>query len=263
MPFPQTPRVIYAKNPLQKVICQWRFPPILRIDSEIPSAFQEAIIAEYPLYVEKPELQSDVRVALMSDQAPDIARQLASTTLVKNHEFSSEDGVWKVNLARTFLAITTTVYSRWEEFESKFRSSYEALLQIYTPPFFTRIGLRYIDVFQRSKLGLEQANWSELLQPYFLGLLSSSVSNRVNSLENTYEVSLEDERSIVRIATSFAQDASTQERCFLVDSDFYVPGKTLLEEAGKRLDFLHMQATRLIRWMITDKLHAAMEPHEI
>jgi len=47
---PESPRVIYASNPLVDVICQVRFPRILRIDSELPVAFQEAIRDQFPLF---------------------------------------------------------------------------------------------------------------------------------------------------------------------------------------------------------------------
>ena len=33
-------RVLYDKNPLESVICQVKFPTILRVDSELPSAFK-------------------------------------------------------------------------------------------------------------------------------------------------------------------------------------------------------------------------------
>jgi uncharacterized protein (TIGR04255 family) len=49
MTFPETPRVIYAQNPLVEVICQLKFPPILRIETELPAIFQESIRKEYPL----------------------------------------------------------------------------------------------------------------------------------------------------------------------------------------------------------------------
>lgn len=51
--FPETPRVIYAKNPLFEVICQLRFPAILKIDSEIPAGFQEKLRASFPLFREE------------------------------------------------------------------------------------------------------------------------------------------------------------------------------------------------------------------
>ena len=43
MAFPDVARVLYRRNPIELAVCQFRFPPILRIDAEIPSQFQERI----------------------------------------------------------------------------------------------------------------------------------------------------------------------------------------------------------------------------
>ena len=59
MPFPEVKRVIYKKNPLDRVICQLRFAPILKIDAEIPADFQEMIRADFPNYSEKMTHQID------------------------------------------------------------------------------------------------------------------------------------------------------------------------------------------------------------
>jgi uncharacterized protein (TIGR04255 family) len=57
MLFPDVPRVIYEVNPLEEVICQLRFLPVLKIDTEPPAGFQEEIRAEYPLYESKSPLR--------------------------------------------------------------------------------------------------------------------------------------------------------------------------------------------------------------
>ena len=95
---------------------------------------------------------------------------LSRSSANKNYEFATEDGICKVNLTRTYLSISTSDYTRWEDFKDRLRGPYDALIQVYSPAFFTRIGLRYIDVFRRSVLGLEEANWNELLKPFVLGL---------------------------------------------------------------------------------------------
>lgn len=60
MPFPEVKRVIYKKNPLHQVICQLRFPPILKVDAEIPSIFQEKIRGEFPNFKETTEVNMEL-----------------------------------------------------------------------------------------------------------------------------------------------------------------------------------------------------------
>ena len=55
-PFSESERVIYTKNPLESVICQLRFPVILRIGAKPPVEFQEALRKDYPLFREIPPL---------------------------------------------------------------------------------------------------------------------------------------------------------------------------------------------------------------
>ena len=50
MIFPDTPRETYRHNPLKEVICQLRFPPILKITTASPAEFQEKIRSNFPLY---------------------------------------------------------------------------------------------------------------------------------------------------------------------------------------------------------------------
>lgn len=137
------------------------------------------------------------------------------------------------------------------------------MVSIYNPAFFSRVGIRYVDVFERSKLGLQVDPWNNLIQPYFLGLLASDVKNEIKTNESLYEILLNDSESIVRIATSFVQNVQTIEQCYMVDSDFYTPKRVSLDNAMSKLEFLHDRASKLIRWIITDKLHNAMEPLEI
>lgn len=268
MPFPRVDRVYFKLNPLEKVICQIRFPPLLRIDSEIPSLFQEHIRSKYPQYSKKIEYRTEIPLNLgqisteLNQEAtktwPGISSQANA-----NHEFLSENGEWSVNLTRTFIAVSTSKYTRWEKFRERFQEIFHVLNELYVPPFFTRVGLRYVDVFQRTKLGLKNSHWKDLLQPYVLGLLSSEVESHVKNYISNSEISLGDGESLVRIATSFAQRVESNEQVFIVDSDFHNERKSDLKMVDAKLDFLNSRATRLIQWMITPKLFNAMEPTKI
>ena len=258
MTFPEAKQAIYKRNLLDEVICQVRFPTILKIDTEIPAAFQEVLRSVYPNLRESSELLFDVRLA--SSQSPtEELQQVHGSRDIKNYEFVSEDGKWKVNLTRSFLALSTKEYIRWEDFIGKFEKALQEFVHIYEPTYFTRAGLRYVDVVVRSKLGLEGVDWSELIQDYILGVLSvDSIKGEIGSYENTFEVRLEEE-GVVRVSTKTVQSSASGEPCYLLDSDFFNRKRLKHEEVLPILGNLHGSALNLFRWCIKDKLHNAME----
>lgn len=262
MPFPDAPRVVYKKNPLHEVICQLRFPAILKIDTEVPTQFQERIRYNFPEFSEKGPALPIFKNAQI-DIPADIFQSLTLTGN-KNYEFSSEDKVWTINLTRTFIALSTKKYKRREEFKEHLSVPLKALIDIYKPAAFSRVGLRYIDIIRRSELKLEDVPWSELLRPQVLWLLSSSdVNTNIRSFQAQCEIELEDKISIARVITALVDGQESNEKCFMIDTDFYTNKKTAITDVDSKLDFFHIQGARLIQWLITKRLHKAMEPEEL
>jgi uncharacterized protein (TIGR04255 family) len=264
MPFPDSPRVIYTNNSLEQVICQVRFPPILRIDAEIPARYQDAIRQQYPLFEEKHEDKPDIPKQLLEQLPPDFLRLLSASDK-KAYNFISIDEQWTVSLTRDFIALTANNYSRWEEFKEHFRIPFDALLSEYAPALFSRVGLRYQNVIRRSVLGLESTPWSELIQPYIAGPLAAPGldDDSIVNTTNTVEIRLRNEYGRVRIRYGFAVDSATKETCYLIDSDFFAEKIKGSENVLDRLDRFNRRAGRLFRWCITPHLHEAMGPRNI
>ena len=263
MLFSEVKRVIYKKNPLDRAICQLRFPPILRIDAEPPVAFQDCVRKEFPNYSEKIELtmRSPSRV---QDPIPrELLSEILRTADTKNYEFSSEDGHWKINLTRTFISLSTDRYEVWEDFKQKLEILLKTLINVYSPSHFSRIGLRYRNIIQRSALDLDDVSWTDLLQPQILGILvDSEIGRSVQNLENVYEISLPDGESTVRMSTQLTRDRNRGEICYVIDSDFFNAKKTSANDVIGKLDDFNKHASRLFRWCITKRLHKSMEPQE-
>ena len=95
--FSNAERCRYGKPQLIEVVCQLRFPVILKIENQSPYEFQELIRGDYPNYSVKEE------------HLP--AQANAPKDTVKNHQFVSLDGGWKVNLTRSFVSLSTHRYS--------------------------------------------------------------------------------------------------------------------------------------------------------
>jgi len=262
MPFPNSERVIYDRNPLAQVICQLRFPSILRIDAEVPAGFQERIRQQFPL------CQGSEDMELLQVDFPDQIKKVLGTELpfrsAKSiHKFTSEDGDWQVSLTRDWLALTAFNYKRWEAFWEKLEIPFAALNEIYSPRFLTRVGLRYQDVIRRSDLDLENVDWSDLLQPHIAGELDSPLESAVEHVHRQIRICLEDEAGHVQIKHGFARQGESAEVCYLIDSDFYTEQRTEVNNAQAILNEFNRYAGRLFRWCITDPLHSAMGPQPI
>jgi uncharacterized protein (TIGR04255 family) len=180
----------------------------------------------------------------------------------KNYRFTSTDEKRELSLCRSSMALVFTDYVRWEEFAHTLERPTTVLFAHYKPSFITRIGLRYIDVFKKSVLGFDKDYpWNRLLKAHVIGPLASvDVCDNIEAMDCTYEIKLKDSLGTARVKLLTVLDAETQEKCLMLDSDFYIHGN--FPEAGIRseLDILHSKAHRLMRWCITDELHKALVP---
>ena len=253
---PESPRVIYASNPLVDVICQVRFPRILRIDSELPVAFQEAIRDQFPLFG---ELAVEVQ-GLPSELVPSLPSQ------TKSYTFESEDRLWKVTLTSEFIALSTPRYERWERFASAFVLPLTALFEAYKPPFASRIGLRYVDVILRSDLGLRDVAWSALIQPWVLGELTH-LADEDDVLGAARDVLVQlDGGARLRLRHGLTRTGQDGEVGYRIDTDFYIENDLSYRSSAGVLDALQRfngQSGRLFRHMIQPKLHEAMGPKAV
>lgn len=260
-PFPETPRAIYEKNPLEEVVCQLKFPPILRIDSEPPAAFQDSLRNQYPLLEEIEEARATIQLPPLVAKL--IGGEAATLGTSKNYQFVSEDQRWRVALTREFLALSTREYKRWEEFRERMHAATETLIATYRPAFFARVGLRYRDVIRRSALGLSQVDWKELLKPHILAeLASEEVSSSVRQALHDVTIALP-RQAQVRIRHGLTRLEGGEELCYVIDADFSLEGKTEVNDAFRVLDDFHRWAGNLFRWCIRPELHERMGPSPI
>ncbi|NOX09764.1 MAG: TIGR04255 family protein [Gammaproteobacteria bacterium] len=253
MPFPDSPRIIYKKNPLVEVLCQVQFSTLLRIESEKPTAFQEAIYENYPSLEEKESLTVEVSTddGIVKKQTKPI------------YEFSTEDGVWKVILASDTLTLQTLKYTQWEEFSGRLGLLIDALQEIYRPKFYSRIGLRYKDIIKRSILGLDDKPWNELLNPAVVGVLGNEDihDDLTNEVNGRFVVALNNgKKEYAHVQHGLVVNKETSEQCYLIDADFFVDAPTEIGNTNDILSTFNRKSGRLFRWCITQSLHESMEP---
>ena len=249
---------IYEKQQLIETICQLRFPTILSIDAKEPADFQDLIRADFPQY----SCQMD------SVPGPDGKPQQ-----VRNHNFITADGGYKISLTKDFIALSTMRYTGWEDFARMLDQPLGQFIQVYKPAYFSRIGLRYLNGFSRDKLGLTGRRWNDLLQPQVLGILDDDDIDEADVVKCAVDVERRlDKRfglkmhagpgSIRRTTRTGAglQTVQEKETRFILDLDVSATGNTALSAAAETLEQLHAYADRIFSDSITDALHDAMEP---
>lgn len=260
--FSNAPRCHYENAQLAEVICQFRFPEILTIETELPARFQEAIRQELPVYSVRKESAPPV----ITNQGGHFAIQAPKQN--NNYQFASADGIWRVNLTSKFISLACTRYTCWEDFAAMLDKPLAAFIQLYKPAFFERIGLRYLNFFDREALGLEHLPYRELFEAPYLGILSDE-----EVFENAIGRSTMDVECTVRGGCRLklhagpgmakAPGLNKEEPRFILDIDLYMPGNVPVNLSAPTMQMLHSQAYSIFRGAITDALHDAMEPTNI
>lgn len=252
---------MYKTNTLEEVLCQLKFPPILRIESELPTAFQDEISAEYPGFQEGP-------VSPQVNLPPALANILAGQLMglgSREFQFISPDGAWKVVLNREFIALSATRYRKWEEFSARLEKALSVLkLQYKLPVFLTRIGLRYRNLIRRSDFGGQKDPWSKLLAPHILGELSdANVASKVTLAARQIVISLDDRGGQVRVNHGLVVPPQGGEICYSIDIDLFTEMRTEADNGVDILKAFNRQAGKLFRWCITEYLHNALKPSDV
>jgi uncharacterized protein (TIGR04255 family) len=204
---------------------------------------------------------------MLSALPPDVAKALESVVPQSSNStvwrFSTEDSAHIVELSKDSLTMVAHKYGRWEEFLGFFSAPLAAFLDLYKPPFFTRIGLRYQDIIERSKLKLDGIKWSALLKPEVLGeLREAGIEGQAVEAFRNLLLTLPERNAKVRLQHGFAEIEGSKEQAYLIDCDFFVE-RTEIGDANQILEYFHGNAASYFRWCITEKLHSAMDPQPI
>lgn len=260
MPFPESDRVIYSKNPLKEVICQLVFPAMLRMDSETPYKFQEAIKTTYPNFAEEQAANIQFLMPQMRAVEVESAAQNLSLQSKKVYKFTSDDAQWTVTLTRDSLALSTREYRSWNDFQERFNGPLDALVAEYAPPYVTRLGLRYINIIDRAELELEGVSWWDLLAPPIAGELADpNVGEMVVGCANQVTLSMEGNTNIV-LNHGLATGNPPGKVVYLIDSDFSTTEKTEVINVRTRLKEFNNNSGKLFRWCISELLHQSLDP---
>jgi len=244
--FPEKEDVRLERPPLKEVICQVRFPIILRVASEQPVEFQERIRGYFPqMQIEQGVL---VEVEPLGTSAPSIKPQR------RIYRFKSPDGRTLASLAPDFYALSTHAYTHWRDFLALFQRVSDAAREVYGIPYSIRVGLRYINelTFENTGVDAVEGLWDIPREELTLLMRSECWDTPLESLTQLLLAGEEQERLTLR--TGFK---GGEKPAFLLDLDYFVEGKIPLDALIDQCNQFHEVIYNAFRWCIRDdKLEA-------
>ena len=138
-------------------------------------------------------------------------------------------------------------------------------IEVYHPAYFERIGLRYINIFSRRALEVEDVPFSALFQPAYLGLLGEDDvrESAFQRASQDVEMSLAGGcRLKLHVGPGLVKRSGVEDKevKYILDQDLFMSGKVEMKHSAGALNTLHTHARRIFRGAITQQLHEAMDP---
>lgn len=219
--FEKKKRHVFARNPLDTVVVQLRFQPILRINEGKGVAdFQEGVRASFPGYSEK-----EVRNFTINPLTK------VTTKIEKVFQFTRAGDHCKVQLSPDNVLVETKMHRDRDELIRDMRTVITALENVYNPLETQRLGIRYVNVIRKEVVAKDLArntSWERLVSAEYLrmpakiaDLEKTSFANQISSPMPIGDMTLR--YGLVR--QDIHQDAT-----FNFDIDRYIDGVVDLDD---------------------------------
>ena len=204
-------------NQLDRVICQIRFPALLEVNKRVDE-FQKLIRRDYPGYTQP--------------EPPPM--NLANVPFPIDHRFQSDDKVWTVTLSVEAISLTTTHYTDWNDFKTRFESLMSVILGLFEIDSCVRVGLRYINAIRPSSVGMSDVK-EVLREPYSELVKVDFGQLRGSNLILDYDLD-NDTRGRSKISSIQFIDG---EMGILIDDDTFIEKEVSIKELMPILDRLN------------------------
>ena len=263
MVFPDTPREEYVHNPLEEVICQLRFPPILKIGTTAPAEFQDRVRKQFPLYEQGTAIPIPEQVmGILSNSGLENA---LTNQMPRFHRFITEDEARSISLQSDFIALSVTDYKRWQDFREQFEIAEREFRHLYEPQFYSRVGLRYRDAIIREDIGLEGHSWGDLINSDLTGLLGHAEAGIVTQSTAAIQMNLPEIEG-ARLTFQYGLQPESERLpggAYVIDADIFIEQRTDPNDCFRLLDQFNRITGNIFRWAISGALRDALDAKPI
>lgn len=224
----------YTRNFLQQAVCELRFPTLMSLSGpKPPAALVDALRQDYPYL----ELGNEVTIG-MGTQGNTNA-----------HIFRAAKMNWVVTVKQSAIIVETTGYTEYAQMRKRVLAVVEAAANVIDSDFFTRIGLRYINVIDANSDPKD--GW---INPTLLGPLASGEFSGVREFAGKLQLEADDGGITLHHGIGFRAGKMVRPEYpdYTLDIDSF-RNEVPVSEAAAALDSIHGQAFDMFDWAIGPK----------
>lgn len=226
----------YKRNFLRQAVCEFRFPTLMELgDPRPPVSLVTALRKEYPHL----ELANEVTLGIGG----------GTPGSNNTHIFRSAKLTWTVSLKQSILTIETTAYTEYAQMKERVLRVVDAASKIIDSDFFTRVGLRYINVIDS---GTDPRDgW---VNPALIAPIDSGNFLGIQEYAGKLQLGAPDGGCLLQHGIRIKQPHSGEPVPpeYVLDIDTY-RNEVSLSDTATVLDAMHSQTFELFDWAIGPK----------
>ncbi|MBI3915960.1 MAG: TIGR04255 family protein [Betaproteobacteria bacterium] len=238
---PAVPSVRYKSNFIKTAVCELRFPTILELDRRAPSEFQTKIRKLYPFY------EAAVIEQVGAGAPEEILKE-------RRYLFRSKDKRWTVTLKNFSIALETSQYVDFGDFFSRLTQILASAKDLVDADFYTRIGLRYINV-----VPIEDGNLDGWINRDLIGPAVNGVLGTPDKFQSFIRGSIENGLFLIKHGLQDQTADSAAPKGYLLDFDY---ASENVEHAAveARIKAFNQMNFSLFSWCLGEKAKNKLGP---
>lgn len=249
--FGNHPDVVFSRAPLQAVLCQIRFPPILALMNIAGlTGLQTLIREDYPVLM--PAAQG-IRIRTSPDS-------IGINTPPPVWKLQDQESKWVLSVAIDFITLESFEYSSFDEFQSRFNRILWALRRTLRPANSVRIGLRKVNLFKPSSEE-NPLDYNSILRSELLGLMSvRDFPAPIHECVNQLQFLDGDNLLLINSGKGFSNEGEPR---FILDLDYSTEKSFEIkdgEEITTLLEEFSQGMTNFFHWAVLEDYKRELQP---
>ncbi len=233
----------YARNFIRQAVCELKFPTLMSISAaKPPEKFVSALRKRFPIY----ETVNEVSIGGGQGSVTAHAHVVRSSKLT-----------WTATIRQSSIVLETSAYGRYADFKERLSEVIAAALPVIDCDFFTRVGLRYVNVIET-----DGSSMSEWVNPALVGSLDVNAFKGFSEFAGKFTLGAVDGGCMLQHGIRINQESQTSGPVpirpdYVVDIDSFRVEVAADEVLGK-IDSMHHQVFSMFSWALGEKAKLAL-----